>query len=304
MPIQFNAETVDLTRERILSGLRPGAQVRTDLESDPMLWSFARIGSMLSSRELGLKYLKRLNDDLVAYAKKHGLFERMTKGAGPLGTGVKDRLRTPFNRGRFFQNIDVDLVDAGVTQQTAVIHHKHYKVLSGFLTEYENARGFNEGTVNFDPQPNNPGVTVSASHGKHARLPGIVDRAVFRASLQSRGRHFKDPSVSPMHGEYTHRIQWYMVSEFMKSSANFGYTPLQLFTATAAPKWCVGGQEVGGSGVWDYLFEGSPNNNDFRKAETTNEFLLLASAPTNVAHADIWFLAELAMGRYAKRAHG
>jgi Family of unknown function (DUF5636) len=78
-------------------------------------------------------------------------------------------------------------------KQTAVPKDKDYsKLLSGSLDEFEKQHGF---------------VVVGE------RLPnyvGFIWGNVFKEAL-SQGQHWKDVGAEEIHGEYTHRLQWYLV---------------------------------------------------------------------------------------------
>jgi len=48
-------------------------------------------------------------------------------------------------------------------------------------------------------------------HGQTTTYLGFVEPDLFRAEL-TKGRQWKDPTVPVAHGEFTHRIQWYMIT--------------------------------------------------------------------------------------------
>ncbi|MFN0085728.1 MAG: LirA/MavJ family T4SS effector [Blastocatellia bacterium] len=65
-------------------------------------------------------------------------------------------------------------------------------VLSDVLTEIENDHGFG----------------VPGTRKRAVTLSGLVGNDLFRGELIGKGLTWKDPSVNPTHGEFTHRLQW------------------------------------------------------------------------------------------------
>ncbi|MBC7926480.1 MAG: hypothetical protein H7039_12555 [Bryobacteraceae bacterium] len=85
----------------------------------------------------------------------------------------------------------------------------------------------------------------------------FVQTAEFNKNLRD-AEHWKDPGVSPDHGELTHQLQWYCL---VKQSVDLGgMTHAQLFTAlgTVLVKGTVlpGGFNSGsGLGLWEIIFD-------------------------------------------------
>jgi hypothetical protein len=259
-----------------------------------MFDDFARIASLLTDEKKCLTYLKRLNDALIQQAKNANIFNEMTKGSGLFGFGERNKLASPKNLGKAPAQFKGSV---GNIEGVTLKRHKQHKVLSGFLTMYEAKRGFNKGSYSFDIK----GKDVKAPENETATLPGFLFPQDFRQHLLARARHFKDPTVSTLHGEFTHRLQWYLVCEYMDEEKNFKHSPAELFQACANPVWCFKGNPDSAGGIWDLVFEGNPNSLDLRKPESFTEYLLLASETTHKYHGDLWFIAEMTMGRYAKR---
>ncbi|MCB1036610.1 MAG: hypothetical protein KDD47_22485, partial [Acidobacteria bacterium] len=61
----------------------------------------------------------------------------------------------------------------------------------------------------------------------------VVSPGDFRAQLRS-GYHWKDPGVPGAHGEFTHRIQWYILA---RSGVFPRGTLVRLFKAAGRPEW-------------------------------------------------------------------
>lgn len=266
-----------------------------DYKVDTMLLNFAKIGSMLSSENQCIAYLAKLNDDLIAYAKQINVFDKMVKN----GDGPPTQLAPVSNLKGAPQSVSVAFgIDQRYPVAMVLERHEHFKVMSGFLNNFETKHGFNGG--NGTEVMNK--LEVPYNEGQAVKVPGFLPGPDFRSLLISRARHFKDPGTSAMHGEFTHRLQWYIICESAIKADTYTATPTAMFQACAAPHWCVGGNPKASMGVWDFLFEGGvPGTSDFRKAETFNEYLILASDKAHQYHSQLWFLSDLAMGRYAKR---
>lgn len=204
-------------------------------------------------------------------------------------------LTTPWGLGT--KRIEKDIPSADDFSLTAE-RHKHHKVLSGFLTDFEAAQGFNEGAYSFESK-NKTGakVTLTTTPGRAVTLPGAVDADVFRQNLLEKARHFKDPGVGSLHGEFTHRIQWYIVCEYARLTKQLQHTPADIFKACARPGFCNDQVNIS---VWDLVFEGS-GAADFRSPEKLTEYFLRVSREDHPRHKELWFLAALIEGRYAKR---
>lgn len=101
---------------------------------------------------------------------------------------------------------------------------KYYHALRNVLDRQESIYGFNaaEGLFTKKPDP--------------LTLTGIVPPEVFSNVLLKLGYHWKDPGAGVEHGEYTHRIQWYM---FTKSSQSNGIHALEMFKAMGDPACCT-----------------------------------------------------------------
>ena len=102
--------------------------------------------------------------------------------------------------------------------------------------------------------------TKEQSHGFRAaprEIPiwtGVVSEATFLNTI-SQGHVMKDVGVSFQHGEYTHRIQWYIVMvDYEQNGALYHKTPLELYKTiyrlgpTARPT----GNRMN---MWDCLFD-------------------------------------------------
>jgi hypothetical protein len=140
---------------------------------------------------------------------------------------------------------------------------KTHKILSGALDEYENSKGFNAAAttlsklhtsalitgdpsmstnVAFDASKqatwtdHNPSkkdfkdlTPVSLPKGTPT-ISGILKKS-FNPILLKNGFHWKDPGAdSLIHGEFTHRFQWYAIGKAVeKNKLTLANTPVQIF---------------------------------------------------------------------------
>ena len=67
-------------------------------------------------------------------------------------------------------------------------------------------------------------------------LDGFVHPASFTELLLSKKRHWKDPGADPIHGEYSHRLQWFLICSEWASHGPYKLKkePVSRFAATAA----------------------------------------------------------------------
>jgi hypothetical protein len=105
----------------------------------------------------------------------------------------------------------------GVDQWVKLQEFKFHGVLDRVLDELEQKWGFKtiEGRVSLD---------------------GFVHPTSFADELLRKKRHWKDPGAEPIHGEYSHRLQWFIVCwEYQKGgSYKLRKSPATRFAATAA----------------------------------------------------------------------
>ncbi|HZI11167.1 MAG TPA: LirA/MavJ family T4SS effector, partial [Myxococcus sp.] len=108
-------------------------------------------------------------------------------------------------------------------------------LLSEELAENEREWGFQLGDVNGHPK---------------AHLIGPLNGNQFRAQLVNK-RPFKDPTIVSDHGEFTHRIQWYLAA-----TAEFFENPVaDVYQAVGTVLW----QQDPRYGLWDFLCDRNEN---------------------------------------------
>jgi hypothetical protein len=239
-----------------------------------MFQDFARIGSLMTDGKRCFDLLVQLNDKLVKQAETLGVLKEMTTSDDPRvlktqATNEKD-------------------------DKTYAIH-KHHKVMTSFFNHYEGVELFNTGVLPKELQKNDlPQLPKSAP-----TLTQFVNPADFRKYLFQYAYHWKDVGVGWAHGEFTHRIHWYMVIEHLKSKPTWlTHEPIALFRACALPQWRHATNK--NMGVWDNIVDefGSAT---FRSPNSLHGYLKAAADPTHLDHKELWLLAQLIAGRAAKR---
>ncbi|RKG92183.1 LirA/MavJ family T4SS effector [Corallococcus terminator] len=139
------------------------------------------------------------------------------------------------------------------------------------------------------------------------------------ANLQKTSQHFKDLNAGPEHGEFTHQIQWYIISELwnavqQEAERMFTYTygyefgEHKHFANAGALMAYVGKTGLSAVGIWNLLF-------DRVKDETVGVYTISKDPDCKfdgrcpeVLHLSIFtrtrefpLLANFLKGRYAKR---
>jgi hypothetical protein len=242
--------------------------------------------------------LKRLNDALVPGLRQAGIIrerENVSEGQSQytLATSRQVSKKGLFKTAYYREEIV-----------------KHKKVLTGFFAQWESWHGFNQGSQKegerLPPRP--------------ATLTDFVHADDFRAYLLKHAYHWKDAGVGVRHGEFTHRIHWYMVCEKYKDSEGswLSTKPVELFKTLAEPEtinqaipWSA--SETRKVSVWDQLVDngetcvdlnrsGSGNcphynkANLFRCPETLHKYI-----QEQRDTPDLWALGYLIWGRTQKR---
>lgn len=140
-----------------------------------------------------------------------------------------------------------------VTQDWNKKKYKDNKLLSGFLYKWAKENGFTG----------------------YARVLKETDARSMLAMF-SRGYLYKDNAFrGPLHGEWIHFLQWYILTEVQKEQGLMDVSPVDLL------RWIGGHQQ--GQTLWDKTFEGDQVENksalyqpdfDARKFNKFNQFLL------------------------------
>jgi len=231
-----------------------GTKLTTDLDGkqitldqDPYFKDYANLGAFLSTpttRPFLKKALLVLEDDMV----------KQIGGWWPI-SDKKAAAKTHFDkqRGAF----------ADKSGSTNVAADSNFKgLLSNALNEFERTHGF----------------TVPA---KLPIFAGFVFGNVFKDTIKNR-MHFKDVGAGEKHGEYTHRIQWYMA---VKAGALVSEPPERAgIVYGAIHRWLnkSQGKNLPLLQLWNYIFDMQKSlltrgetleDDDFRSPENLNGWL-------------------------------
>lgn len=151
---------------------------------------------------------------------------------------------------------------------------KQRGLLSGFFNVWEATFGFNAK------------ATLTPT------LTGFVRPDNFKAHLLQPGYHWKDPGVGVMHGEFSHRIQWYIVTQRNLTAKILKWPPLKIFEEFAQPN-CSGNMGT----IWDDIVDATTKT-DFRTPDKLHSYL---NDPEQLKDDNVDLLAQLISGRTAKR---
>lgn len=263
---------------------------------EPYLDDFSKIASLMTDVESCRPYLARLSAQLSILCQERKM---IAKAAVP--GEARSALKTKTYRHK------------GVSESTTVVKHK--KVFTDFFRDWENQHGFNKGVAQVEGgRPSRPTQMISLP-ARPPTLTEFVAPADFRKFLLKHGYHWKDAGVGGSHGEFTHRIHWYVICEYAMATPNWlTHTPVALFRLCGEPDTFF---PYGDKGVWDYLVDSgsmnlfpaslrdtgaiNPNHNQpnyFRCPETLHSYLC---SNENRSSVDLWCLSYLIWGRAAKR---
>jgi hypothetical protein len=166
---------------------------------EPMFGDFCRIGSLLTDEGPCLAHLEQLNQALVTRAEQRGVLKAMTQ---------RTLLAPPK-----LKSVGEAVTDDG----DKVPIHKHHKVLTSFFDEFEAQNGFNTGRLPIDLQTDEMPVLPERA----PKLIAFVSPAYFRKYLFQYAYHWKDAGVGWNHGEFTHRIHWYLVLRHLQTNGDW-----------------------------------------------------------------------------------
>lgn len=259
------------------------------------LEDYARIASLMTDVATCRIYLARLSTHLSFLCHERRM---IVKGA--LGVPTRE-LKTKTYRKR------------GVQGSRTVV--KHNKVFTDFFNEWEALQGFNQGVTQVEGgRPSLPDQLINLP-GQAPTLTEFVAPDDFRKYLLKHGYHWKDSGVGASHGEFTHRIHWYIICEYALAKPNWlSHKPIELFRKCGDPETVF---PYGGKGIWDYIIDSGGKNiaptqvtqggavnpnqmkdNYFRQPEFLHSFLCQNETRDS---ADLWCLAYLIWGRAEKR---
>ncbi len=262
----------------MLSTNRNGPDKEVTLENH-FIEDYARIGSLMSDQAACVSHLARLNTILVNLAEMNNIRKR-----GSVFGGKKNKLVTE----TFTYRSETGQTVSGTVR-------KHGNILKRYLDLWEVTQGFNEGSHEEGGLPDRAPL-----------LTGFVQPPDFRKYLLKHGYHWTDIGVAEKHGEFTHRLHWYIICEQANGDPTWlNNTPLELFKKCADESTVNGGANSGS--IWDRIFDhlgkeayDGPKKGTavvFRKAETLHAFLLNEATRKR---KDLWALAQIVHSRAAR----
>lgn len=293
-------------------------EVKTELEllfseklaASPHFDTYCQIGAYLSSADNCERELKKLNDEMQIILN-HRLADirvRIVKEVG--GTIAQDALvdllgtLAGVRQNRFEKKLD----SVETSPLFKLAKELFSKLLTDVLGRWENDNGFD----------------VDHAWGLGARRPADIlignPKSDFNKQLES-GRPFKDLGAGPQHGEFTHRIQWYLVGNALKG-INAGDVYKDVKRWISRGKLLSHGERSSNPQtfstdngykryLWEYLFDrdGEPSNattvaflakaGDFRGPSNLSGHL--RESPSDCAYP---LLAWCIRDRFLKRKHG
>ena len=245
--------------------------------------NFAKIGALMTDKETCLKYLAQLNSILLNKVNAIGLRRR----------------------GKYLRGQKRELQKHNVTFTTAegdAITGQYYKtnsVLSEFLEQWESSNGFNQASQ----------VDGQALPDRSAELTAFVDSNHFRKYLLKHGYHWTDMAVAARHGDFTHRLHWYIVCEhnIAQNNAWLSQQPVDVFKKCGEPNSVNPNNRDGERyTIWDQLFDNSEfhqnygnralnnRNNAYRCPENLHKDL---KSEAFRKRKDMWVLSQIIYSR-------
>ena len=137
--------------------------------------------------------------------------------------------------------------------------HKFNGALQKVLQAQEDRFGFNG--AQFDPALDVPvQANQVAAKGSTPVLTGLVSAADFTKHLLEQKRHWKDPGAQATHGEFTHRLQWWIVMQekALGAAATYpirGELAKRFAQLVKYPFHPDGVDDKKGRIMWDFLFD-------------------------------------------------
>lgn len=266
-----SAQQVEAELRGMLAASKPGQAPKAVALADDYIRDFAKIGSLLTDKTTCVNHLARLNSSLLMMAERRNLRKQ-----GRFGRKNK-LVKESFN----YQAVDGRVVSGAV--------RKHGNILRDFLDTWETVNNFNRGTHEDGGLPN-----------RTALLTGFLPADVFRRYLLKHGFHWNDIGVAENHGEFTHRLHWYIIcSELMGNPNWLQHEPIDLFKKCATAE-TVNSDAASNKSIWDRLFDhiGETSTDGpaagtaivFRRAEVLHSFL---RTDASKKRSDLWVLAQV-----------
>lgn len=288
-----------------------------------------RVGALLSDQETCLLYLSLLNEFLVNEVERVVWLKGVPKSRpSPLERLTQKDIASRTAKGVEYGTKEIDKETAQFDKTRIP---KFHGALQTVLRNMENQMGFNGvGTGVLDGEIEQFANTYNSVTVKGATptLKGFMHPNTFNDVLLKQGFHFKDPGAGIAHGEFSHRIQWFIIMCAHLLGRN-GYTirtePLKLYALCGAIKtkyWTKAAREKNSFGsqygensdffdlsLFAYLCDCTTKSNtsvgpkaetgDFRCPELLNSRLI---SPAAAEDSGLYMLNNFLSARNTKRS--
>lgn len=208
---------------------------------------FARIAVFLESKQRVLDELEQLEQLLVA---------ELARRRAAAGAAIYERggIVSPDDQKRLLTTV-LDRWDQGFGFNSMVNYVPETDPIDfGAESMVVTARGRERAPATFAE------LKGVLPEGTTPQLSGFVAPPAFRRALLRLGYHWRDPGAGDVHGDMTHRIQWFAItSAYQANRLPLGTFPLYLFQKLASPVcWnerfkADGCPNVGARALWDLL---------------------------------------------------
>ncbi|HJQ59120.1 MAG TPA: LirA/MavJ family T4SS effector [Vineibacter sp.] len=253
------------TFEKIIADYCPHFRDPKTRDKDPYFDDFCKIGALLQDSDVCNEHLKLLNAAMeTKYDQKLQAAIQTYKSAhsnvAPTSQQYLDVRTQPRTASGYLEKMKMD--NSSGTPVPVTEHFKFWSSLTAILSEKEAGWGFNKEEKDFEK-------SHGSGPGKIALLTGFVLPASFQQSLLRGHRHWKDPMVPGAHGEFSHRLQWFIIcSEREKNFGDGHYkvilSPWHLMGATSRDKYKLDPAKTSGQDfwIWDLLCDSFYNRDD------------------------------------------
>lgn len=260
--------SIALVRKDLIEALSRNDQELTLDES--YLDDYAKIGSLLTDKASCITQLAKINTALLTKVNQLDMRQRRLKFR-------KKRLVTA----------EFEYSYQTKEETKRQVFPTTRGLLANFLGIWEEQQGFNQ-----EVQQEGGGLPA-----RTPELTEFVGGNDFRKYLLKHGFHWVDTAVGGSHGEFTHRLHWYIVCNHFSAPNALNHTPLKLFKKCGEPEAChpkatafIQAKDT----VWDQIFDNGrttgTRENYFRCPENLHAFLRLEATQKQ---KNLWVLAQM-----------
>lgn len=226
-----------------------------------VLYDFCQIGALLTDEVVCHRHLNTLDRGLRTELKitpqKVPVLTPLAPGSAAPGMKLQD------NKGASRDEVIAAVVKEfqrwRETAEGKGYAVKFGGVLQRVLQKQEDRFGFNG--AEFEDEGAPAPVEKIKTPGKTPVLTGFVKSADFSKYLLQQKRHWKDPGARLTHGEFTHRLQWWIVMQEQLTNGKYavrgdlGKRFAQLVKYAYYPNGVKGAADDKGRNMWDMLFD-------------------------------------------------